>query len=398
MKSGTSHQWKSYSKYLVFSSTKSENQSARFASALDTGTERNIANTLGEEIRTQSNPTRQESVETPSNPSTKEKSRIKNLRNDKDDDPAYSRTEKSFYNEINVAKSQREKEKCPIGRKDSASSSDYERMDVVDYKVATLERTLAIDSKIANKTILETVTRDNKIEKYTASPKIVAKSMSVNDLATTDEDDDVSSSSSRQKKKKKRRFTRNVLYYVPRHLVKQPKKKLKKKYDLSGSLSSLRSLQAPCAKITGGPGYISSGVRNLSREELKGVTISSPTNFVHVASATNPDLISNENTVRSSLEQVVITHQQICATLPLLVGKDERHAVGNENTEQSKVGVAGMSSVVDNAISSQIGGETAVESIAGKYCFPEALRIFHVAWTSSSRLIPAEFTQILPYE
>lgn len=60
--------------------------------------------------------------------------------------------------------------------------------------------------------------------------------------------------------------------------------------------------------------------RSLSREELRYLKISSPTNFVHVASATSPSLVSNENRVEFGSEQLsVITHEEKCATVPLLV-------------------------------------------------------------------------------
>jgi len=160
-------------------------------------------------------------------------------------------------------------------------------------------------------------------------------------------------------KKKKRRFTRNVLHYVPRHL-KQPKKKkkkLKKKHALSNSLSSLRSLQtASFSSIS--DSYAKT--RNLSRDELRSVIISSPTNFVHVASATNPGLI--QNSFGLDLEQIVITHQQICATLPLLVRKDER--CKNGNIEQPKV-TARMPVVDDVRQTGQ--NQSAVGSVAGTF-------------------------------
>lgn len=370
--------------------TKSENQSTSCTRISDSGTKCNIENIPKEEIQTQTNAT--EAIKTTIeslasiNPVTKKECCIQDYRSDK------SQVErKNSHVYIKITENQCKKEKCDIERKDSNSSSDYEKMDIIDYKVSTFDGTSKIDPAMSNKTILEPLTHIYKIEKnIPLASKIDAKSQSVNDLVTrettyenpldylnqdmgsttSDEDDNASS----RHKKKKRRFTRNVLYYVPRHLVKQPKKKKKpkKKYTLNSSLSSLQmtKTQSTCA-----------GTRSLSREELKGVIISSPTNFVHVASATNSSLV--RDTVGSGLEQVVITHQQICASLPLLIGKDERHKSENENTERSKV-VTGMSL---NVISKQSEeNQSAVESVAGTRC----------NWISLSSLIMVkEFMQML---
>ncbi|XP_066591175.1 uncharacterized protein Exn [Prorops nasuta] len=131
--------------------------------------------------------------------------------------------------------------------------------------------------------------------------------------------------------KKKRHFARNVLHYVPGHLVKRPKK-LKRKYKSSSSLTAGRSAQ-PETSLTSNFERSTS----LSREELKYVTISSPTNFVHVASATNLRLQADGNYVGSNLEQtVVITHEQKCATLPLLVGR-QMYSL-NQNKRGDKFG------------------------------------------------------------
>ncbi|XP_076757869.1 ephexin isoform X2 [Xylocopa sonorina] len=120
--------------------------------------------------------------------------------------------------------------------------------------------------------------------------------------------------------KKKRHFTKNVLHFVPDYLVKGPKRRQKKKGSHTGSLSSLKALSSDSKLGVNSSNSSRYRSRSLSREEVKYLKISSPTNFVHVASATNPSLVSNENTVRFNLEQVVITHEQKCATLPLLVG------------------------------------------------------------------------------
>lgn len=358
--------------------TKSENQSTTCATRIsDSGTKCNIENIPKEEIQTNATEAIETTIESLSstNPFTKKESCTQDLQSDNNDDLKYPQIERKnpcMY--IKITDNQREKQKYCIERKDSNSSSDYEKMDIIDYKVSTFDGTSKIDPAMPNKTILEPLMYIYKIEKnIPVASKIAGKSRSVNDLAirettyedpleylkqdaestTSDEDDNASS----RHKKKKRRFTRNVFHYVPRHLVKQPKKKKKskKKYALSNSLSSLQMTSFSKTQGT------CTGIRNLSREELKGVIISSPTNFVHVASATNPSLV-RDTIVGSGLEQVVITHQQICASLPLLVGKDERRKSENENAERPKV-TAGMSPDVISKQSKE--NQSAVESVAG---------------------------------
>lgn len=386
MKFGASHQWKSYSKYLAFSSTKAENQSTTGATTrkLDSGIECNIENTPNEKTQTGTIEVAENNVEAASPPSSpsNEESRVKDFPSDKNDDlTSQPRVEKNSRNDVNVTEELCGKEKSPIERKDSSSSSDYERMDITDCKVSTLERTSQIEEMIQNpedpnKTSPESLTHICKIEKNIAA-KIIGKSQSTNDLTrkgdtcdnsfvrywekdaesiTSDESDDASS----RHAKKKKRFTKNVLHYMPRHLVKQPKKKkkLKKKYTLSSSLRSLQTI--PFSNSAPHDSY--TRTRSLSKGELKNVIISSPTNFVHVASATNPSLV--QSTVEPSLEQVMITHQQICATLPLLVGKNARCKIGSKNADRPKVTV-GMSPVND-VISSQ-RDQSAVESVAGTF-------------------------------
>ncbi|XP_020299694.1 uncharacterized protein LOC109863683 isoform X2 [Pseudomyrmex gracilis] len=370
VKSGASHQRKSYTKCLVFSSTKSENEP--IARTFDSAN----ASIVKSEIDSRENTTR-ENVENSS--SVAEESLIEDSRNNNSDD--LTQTEQDFCD--NFANDRCEKEKCSVERKDSSSSSDYEEMNAVtDYEASAFENTSSFVA--SNKTSSESATHERNISIVS---KIAAKSESTDDLAsredvyenvfvesrsnenvrsiTSDENDSVSSA--RQKKQKKR-FTRNVLHYVPRHLVKhakKKKKKLKKSYTLNSSVSSFKSLQTtPVPKII--QDSPTAKIRSLSRQELKDVIISSPTNFVHVASATNSTLI--RDTAESSLEQVVITHQQICATLPLLVGKDdEGYKVGNENTERLKVAVE-MSPTNDDVISNQPNGEdqSAIVSITDK--------------------------------
>ncbi|CAK9828770.1 NGEF [Anthophora retusa] len=138
--------------------------------------------------------------------------------------------------------------------------------------------------------------------------------------------------------KKKKHFAKNVLnFVVPEYLVKGPKRRQKKKSNLSVSLSSLKASSID-STVSGTRVDRNSSCRSrsLSREEFKFLKISSPTNFVHVASATNPSLVLNENTVRLNLEQVVITHEEKCATLPLLVAATKNSGmVGNQMGESS---------------------------------------------------------------
>jgi len=339
-----------------------------------------IENTLKEEIQLQPDAT--ESAENiVESPSVEEESRIKISRSDSCDSNLEQVT-KNSQDDADVSENQCEEKERSIKRKDSSSSSDYERMDVIDYKVSTLERMFRINSEISDVITSETDPACSpypKIGNNTATTlQTVLKSQSMNDLAmreivrkstsaeypqdaisTTSDEDDMTSSQKKQKKKKRKHFTKNVLHYVPRHLVKsQPKKK--KKLKKTYSLSTLRSLQAIPFSKTVQDTYCRT--RNLTREQLKCVIISSPTNFVHVASATNPTLV--QNAVESSLEQVVITHQQICATLPLLVGKGERYKVGNE--KQPKV--ISRISLVDDAISTQLGEDRSIiENITGTF-------------------------------
>ncbi|XP_053997668.1 uncharacterized protein LOC128886632 [Hylaeus anthracinus] len=122
--------------------------------------------------------------------------------------------------------------------------------------------------------------------------------------------------------KKKKHFAKNVLHFVPEYLVRGPRAtKKKKKSNLSVSLTSLkpRSVDAK-SEMSYESRYKS---KSLSKDKLKDLKISTPTNFVHVASATNPRLVLNQYVVGFGLEQVVIKHAEKCATLPLLIGKNE---------------------------------------------------------------------------
>lgn len=108
------------------------------------------------------------------------------------------------------------------------------------------------------------------------------------------------------KKKYKREFAfaKNVLHYVPISSHVKRYKKLRKS-SLSSSMGSLKNHHL------GGIFDFDDSCRSrsLSREELKYVKISSPTNFVHVASATNPKLLASSDAISGS-EQTIITHEQ----------------------------------------------------------------------------------------
>lgn len=230
-----------------------------------------------------------------------------------------------------------------VVRRCSNSSDDYEKVDVRPYRE-----------------VLDVVND----ESFHRGRKIAGRSKSTNDLlsrslihdrgslslSSDDEerDNDLCNNNNNnkkaKKKKKKRHFARNVLHYVPGYLgkrySKQPaKKKKKKKYNLTASLSSMRSLGEEDEMSIDETREFSRS-RSLSRFELKYVKISPPSNFVHVASATNPSLVSNENTVKSRLEQPVIIHEEKFANLPLLPRReqDEYDANGTvlEDVENAK--------------------------------------------------------------
>ncbi|XP_017762307.1 PREDICTED: uncharacterized protein LOC108552329 [Eufriesea mexicana] len=156
--------------------------------------------------------------------------------------------------------------------------------------------------------------------------------------------------------KKKKHFGKNILHFVPEYFVKGPKRKQKEKCNSRGSLNSLKTLSVDSKLgINSNTRYRS---RSLSREELKYLKISSPTNFVHVASATNPNLVSNEKTIRFSLEQVIITHEQKCATLPLLVATSDEDSMAENRTGQSSIAKIAGSVPFDTVVGGRSKEET----------------------------------------
>lgn len=159
----------------------------------------------------------------------------------------------------------------------------------------------------------------------------------------------------KKKKNKKRQFARNVLHYVPGYpgkRQKQPTKKKKKKhYRFAASFDS-RARSLPEEEEEEDETSIEedrefSRPRSLSRfvESNKYVMISPPSNFVHLASATNSrlndHLSSNERIASSKFEgSIIITHEEKSANLPLLlrgkqVGEIIERVIGEETPMES---------------------------------------------------------------
>ncbi|KAI4498989.1 hypothetical protein M0802_005855 [Mischocyttarus mexicanus] len=155
----------------------------------------------------------------------------------------------------------------------------------------------------------------------------------------------------KKKMKSKKHFARNVLHYVPGYPGKRQKqltkkKKNKNKYNnnnnnrLTASLDSgSRFLGDEYDEISSIDENLNSFSRckSLSRFELKYIMISEPSNFVHVASATNQRLKFNENIIASGSEQTVITHEEKSANLPLLLrGKEVTNSNNNINRSMTE--------------------------------------------------------------
>ncbi|XP_076291782.1 uncharacterized protein LOC143214502 isoform X2 [Lasioglossum baleicum] len=195
-----------------------------------------------------------------------------------------------------------------------SNSSDYERIELPSCPV---EETLRdSENKSAGSTLYTSV-----FVKSACSSNLEEQTSSLE--ASRDRESGVEDDTDFQKKKKKKkRFTRHVLHLVPDYLAKGSKRAKRKKITgLSLSLSSLK--QPNMDARTGNSLPLNSRLRSrsLSREELSFLKISSPTNFVHVASATSASLVRNENDKNEfGAEPVtVITHEEKCATVPLLV-------------------------------------------------------------------------------
>lgn len=213
-------------------------------------------------------------------------------------------------------------------RRCSYSSEDYEKVDVKSqcYPEAFVERDFDVNESFHR-------------EKITGISKSTYDIESIS-FSSDEEKNSLRNNKKKKKKKKKRQFARNVLHYVPgypgkRH--KQPTKKKKKHHRFATSFDSqARSLdEKDETSIEENQDF--SRPRSLSRFELKYVMISAPSNFVHVASATNSRLMSNEKTTGSKLERSIITHEEKSANLPLLlrgkeVGKSINRLVGEETS------------------------------------------------------------------
>lgn len=115
-----------------------------------------------------------------------------------------------------------------------------------------------------------------------------------------------------KKERKEFTFAKNVLHYVPM----TSRRYYRKSRKLASKSLSLKSLSG------GGGGCKNScrldertlKSRSLSRDELKYVTISQPSNFVHVASATRKNLMLDESTVErevaeNSVQRLHIRHE-----------------------------------------------------------------------------------------
>ncbi|XP_076547752.1 ephexin isoform X2 [Osmia lignaria lignaria] len=203
---------------------------------------------------------------------------------------------------------------------EQADEDDYERIELIACREANLrdnneDETTALCSKNVIATSLPTneLTRKSSSETRLDEEKRLIESLTKELLL--DNERDVN------RGKKKNHFAKNVLHFVPEYLVKGSKRRKKKKSALSSSLNSLKPSTLEKVDVMADDRFRS---RSLSREESRCLNISSPTNFVHVASATSPNLILNENTVKFNLEQAVITHEQKCAILPLLVARSEK--------------------------------------------------------------------------
>ncbi|KAF7386532.1 hypothetical protein HZH68_013664 [Vespula germanica] len=213
-------------------------------------------------------------------------------------------------------------------RRCSYSSEDYEKVDVKSqcYPEAFVERDFDVNESFHRKKI-------TGISKSTYDIESIS-------FSSDEEKNSLRNNKKKKKKKKKRQFARSVLHYVPgypgkRH--KQPTKKKKKHHRFATSFDSqARSLDEK-DETSIEENQDSSRPRSLSRFELKYVMISAPSNFVHVASATNSRLMSNEKTAGSKLERSIITHEEKSANLPLLlrgkeVGKSINRLVGEETS------------------------------------------------------------------
>lgn len=118
-----------------------------------------------------------------------------------------------------------------------------------------------------------------------------------NNNSDTDQIYEYNESDQREHKKKssKKRYAKNFLHYVP-------KRYYRKSRNLATKSLSLKSLTDKYDQRT-------LRSRSLSREELKYVTISLPSNFTHVASATSKLLIQDNDKV------LVTEHEQKYADL-----------------------------------------------------------------------------------
>ncbi|XP_076648849.1 ephexin isoform X2 [Halictus rubicundus] len=198
-----------------------------------------------------------------------------------------------------------------------SNSNDYERIELP----CPVEETLRGSENRADRTLYTSVIVKSAGACNAEEPTSPAEASRDRESGVEDETD-----TEKTKKKKKKRFARNVLHLVPDYLAKGSKRAKRKK--IAGLSLSLSSLKQPSLDPRVGNNLNSRlRSRSLSREELRFLKISSPTNFVHVASATSPSLVRNENHKDEfgSEPVTVITHEEKCATVPLLVPSSRNH-------------------------------------------------------------------------
>ncbi|KZC14424.1 hypothetical protein WN55_06883 [Dufourea novaeangliae] len=243
-------------------------------------------------------------------------------------------------------------------------SGDYEKIELSSSVKKTSLNRRGVET--------ETTSFENETALY-SNTGITLKSVSLNDLGdetntleafpVADKSTTTSTGLDHEREsndKKKRHFARNVLHLVPDYLAKGSKRARKKKNSLSSSWSSLRPESMDSRNGTGLDSRYRS--KSLSRDESKCREISSPTNFVHVASATNPRLISNVNTVQFGSEQVVITHEEKCATVPLLVSSRDEDTSTENRSEQRSIVAEGTSDRGTSKLGRNIAISETVES------------------------------------
>ncbi|XP_043493923.1 uncharacterized protein LOC122518873 [Polistes fuscatus] len=244
-------------------------------------------------------------------------------------------SEKENLVELNTLKESNDKSNVLVERRCSNSSEeDYEKVDFKSqcYTEVSTKRDCDVN---------ESFHRNKSIEGERSEMMIYGCGESISFSSEDDEKNSLRNNKTKKKKKKKRHFARNVLHYVPGYPGKrqkqQTKKKKKKHYRFTTYLDSQgRSLEEEDEMSSIEENLDSfSRAKSLSKCELKYIMISEPSNFVHVASATNPRLMFNESIDGSKSDQTVITHEEKSANLPLLLrGKEISNNINRPTTEE----------------------------------------------------------------